>query len=132
VIFFFSTSSFSASSLRQISGMWSQSVPACDLILVMNVILAPLKRRLSIGCLVNWPSPNSMYTASNLPFGERANDATLPITLPYSFLIGLPIERKRLEVDISVFYPPALSRSVSLLWKQVLLAFPVVGLGICL
>lgn len=89
-------------------GMWSQSIPACDLIFEMNVTSAPVNRKLSMGCLENCPSPNSTYTASNFPFGDSANDATFPITRPYSFLIGFPIERKRLELDILLFYPPIL------------------------
>src|SRR5665648_9708 len=118
VIFLFSKRSFRASSLRHMRGMWSQSIPACDLIFEMNVISAPLNCKLSMGCFENCPSPNSMYTASNLPLGVNAKDATLPITRPYSFLMGFPIERKRLELDILLFFPPYLRMLFSLLEKM--------------
>ena len=66
--------------------------------LEITVTSAPLNVRCSIDCFRNFPSLDSTYTPSNFPFGVNAKEATLPTMRPYSSLIGLPIERKRLEL----------------------------------
>ncbi len=72
---------------------------------------APLNVKYSIDFFKNFPSLDSTYTPSNFPFGVNAKEATFPTVRPYSSLIGLPIERKRLELLI-MFFSPYFSNSL--------------------
>src|SRR4030043_1479475 len=129
-IFFFSDKSLRAWSLRHIRGIWSQRTLECDFAVEMKVTSEPLNLTCSIGCFENCPPLNSTNTASNFPLGVMANEATFPITRPYSSLTGLPTERKRLGFcDIISLLQFSNSLSLPSLARLAWLACLVASLG---